>query len=108
MGNISHLPHVLAAALMNASNSNELKSAGKGFIDTSRIASGPANIWTDILVTNSHNTMRGIDKVIAELLKLKKAVESEDRKAIEKLLSKARTKRAAMINYKIKSKEMIS
>ena len=108
MGNVSHLPHVLAAALMNASNAKELNSAGKGFIDTSRIASGPANIWTDILVANSHNTMRGIDKVIAELLKLKKAVESEDRKAIEKLLSKARTKRAAMINYKIKSKEIIS
>ena len=105
---ISHLPHVIAAALVNATNADELKSAGKGFIDTSRIASGPANIWTDILVTNSNNTIRGIDKIIAELLRLKKAIKNEDEKEVEKLLSKARDKRATMINYKIKSKELIS
>lgn len=42
MANISHLPHVMAAALINASKQKELELAGKGFIDTSRIASGPA------------------------------------------------------------------
>ena len=46
---ISHLPHITAAALINASKTEELKFAGKGFIDTSRIASGPANIWADVL-----------------------------------------------------------
>jgi len=49
--NVSHLPHIAAAALINASCSEELKFAGKGFIDTSRIASGPVNIWTYCLLT---------------------------------------------------------
>ncbi len=53
--NVSHLPHITAAALINANNSEELKFAGKGFIDTSRIASGPANIWADVLLTNANN-----------------------------------------------------
>jgi len=106
--NVSHLPHITAAALINANNNEELKFAGKGFMDTSRIASGPANIWADVLLTNANNTTKGIDKIIAELVKLKKAIKKENKREIEKLLAKARTKRAAMIKYKIKKKEIIS
>jgi prephenate dehydrogenase len=105
---ISHLPHIAAAALINANSSETLKFAGKGFIDTSRIASGPANIWSDVLLTNANNTIKGIDKIVAELLKLKKAIKSEDKKQIEKLLEAARNKRAALIDYKIKKKELLS
>jgi len=106
--NISHLPHIAAAALINSSKSEELKFAGKGFIDTSRIASGPANIWADVLLTNTANTIRGIDKIIAELLKIQKAIKSGNKKQIENLLQKARNKRTALINYKIKKQELIS
>ena len=42
---ISHVLHIVAAALINANDIEELKFAGKGFIDTTRIASGPANIY---------------------------------------------------------------
>lgn len=105
---VSHLPHIVAAALINANNSKTLKFAGRGFMDTSRIASGPANIWADVLATNADNTTRGIDKVIVELRKLKKSIKSKDKKQIEKLLAKARSKRATLINYKIKEKELIS
>jgi prephenate dehydrogenase len=106
--NVSHLPHIVAAALINANDAKELKFAGRGFMDTSRIASGPANIWADVLLTNANNTTKGIDKVIAELLKLKKAVKSGDKKQIEKLLEAARAKRAALIKQKIKRRELIS
>ena len=105
--NVSHLPHLTAAALTNANKTEELKFAGKGFIDTSRIASGPANIWADVLLTNANNTTRGIDKIIAELRKLKKAIKAGDKKQIEKLLEAAKTKRAALIKHKIKKKELI-
>lgn len=106
--NVSHLPHVLAAALINANSGEDLKFAGKGFMDTSRVASGPANIWADVLLTNTKNTSRGIDNVIAELTKLKKAIRDENKSEIEKLLKKARNKRAVLIDYKLKKKEIIS
>ena len=106
--NVSHLPHITAAALINANNNEELKFAGKGFMDTSRIASGPANIWADVLLTNANNTTKGIDKIIAELVKLKKAIKKENKREIEKLLAKARAKRATLIKYKYKKKEIIS
>jgi prephenate dehydrogenase len=85
----------------------EMKFAGKDFLDTSRIASGPANIWTDVLLTNTENISGGIDKVIAELHKLKKAIDNKDGKQIEKLLAAARKKRADLIDYKIEQKEII-
>jgi prephenate dehydrogenase len=106
--NVSHLPHITAAALINANNSEGLKFAGKGFMDTSRVASGPANVWADVLLTNKNNMLRGIDKIIAELTKFKKAIKGENKGKIEKLLEKARDKRTELINYKIKNKEMIS
>jgi prephenate dehydrogenase len=106
--NVSHLPHMIAAALINANSSKDLEFAGKGFMDTSRVASGPANIWADVLLTNTKNISRGIDKVIAELTKLKEAIKGENKREIEKLLEKARDKRAELINYKIKKREIIS
>jgi prephenate dehydrogenase len=104
---VSHLPHVTAAALINASDPQQLTFAGKGFIDTSRVASGPENVWSDILITNTANTARGIDKVIAELRKLQKAIRAKDQKRVQKLLAAARTKRAALIRYKMRRKELL-
>jgi len=104
---VSHLPHITAAALVNASNMEEMKFAGKGFMDSSRIASGPANIWADVLMTNTQNIIRGIDRLTAELAKLKKVIRSGDRKKIEKLLDAARTKRSKLVKYKMNRKELI-
>jgi prephenate dehydrogenase len=106
-GCVSHLPHITAASLINANTDVMLKYAGKGFIDTSRIASGPVNIWADILLTNTKNSIQGIDRIIAELVKVKKALKSQDRKKVERLLERAREKRAAMMKYKIKRKELL-
>lgn len=106
--NVSHLPHVAATALINANNEEELKFAGKGFIDTSRTASGPANIWSDVLLTNISNMTKGIDKIIAELMKIKTAIQKENKQQIEQLLEEARTKRTNLIKYKYKQKELIT
>jgi prephenate dehydrogenase len=103
--NVSHLPHLMAVALVNANRSGDLKFAGKGFMDTSRIASGPANIWADVLLTNAANTAKAIDKVVVELRKLQKGIGGANRSQIEKMLEKARDKRAAMVQYKMQRKE---
>jgi prephenate dehydrogenase len=95
--NISHLPHILATSLVNATDARELKFAGKGFVDTTRIASSPPNIWTDILLSNATNTSRNINRLVAKLLKLKKAIDSHDRDEISKFLESARGKRAVLL-----------
>jgi len=108
LANVSHLPHIIATGLVNASDPRDMKSAGKGFLDSTRIASGPANVWTDVLLANTHNLIEGIDRVLVELSAIKQALEAEDRRAIEALLEGARKKRAALVAYKIKKKELLS
>jgi prephenate dehydrogenase len=96
LANVSHLPHVLAAALMNASDPGELAYCGTGFLDTSRIASGPPSVWADVLLTNAANILRGIAKTTTELSKFGDAIEAGDRRAIERLLGTASNRRNAL------------
>ena len=82
--------------------------AGKGFLDSTRIASGPPTVWTDVLLANRANIVEGIDRALAELSKLRAAIKSGQREEIEQLLETARRKRAALVKYKIRKKELPS
>lgn len=106
--NVSHLPHVIAAGLVNASDRGDMKFASKGFLDSTRIASGPATIWTDVLLANRENIARGINRVIVELSKLQRAIKNGKREEIRQLLDDAGKRRAALVKYKIRKKELFS
>jgi prephenate dehydrogenase len=58
-------------------------------------------------MTNAQNTIRGIDRLTAELTKLKKVIRAGNRKKSEKLLDAARTKRSNLVKYKMNRKELI-
>lgn len=105
--NISHLPHVIAAGLVNASDDEDMKFAGKGFLDSTRISSGPASIWTDVLLANRENIAAGLDRTIAELSRLQAAIRDGQRDRITELLETARRKRADLVKYKIRRKELL-
>ena len=59
-------------------------------------------------LANADNIADGIDRVLTELSKLRAAVKERDRKEIEALLEAARRKRASLIKYKIRKKELLS
>src|SRR5438477_145722 len=53
---VSHLPHLLAATLINtvaAKNEHAFRVVGPGFRDSTRIAAGPPAMWREILRENS-------------------------------------------------------
>jgi prephenate dehydrogenase len=65
---ISHLPHVVAAALMRlASGAGGLEIASSGFRDTTRVASGDPEIWRDIFATNRAAILEALDAYRREL-----------------------------------------
>jgi prephenate dehydrogenase len=105
--NISHLPHVMAAGLVNASDDADMRFAGKGFLDSTRIASGPATVWTDVLLANRANIAAGIDRAIVQLARLQTAIKKGNRARIAQLLESARRKRAGLVKYKIRKKELL-
>jgi len=106
--NISHLPHLIAAGLVNASDRDDMRFAGKGFLDSTRIASGAASVWTDVLLANTENLIAGIDRATGELSELRRAIKDRDREALEALLDGASKKRAWLVKYKIRKKELLS
>jgi prephenate dehydrogenase len=103
---ISHVPQAAAASLVNATPATDLAFAAKGFVDTSRIASGPAEVWSDVFLTNGPAVSQGIDRMMLELARLRRAIDRGDRKAIEAFLSAAADRRARMIEAKIQRKEL--
>ena len=77
---LSHLPQMAASALMQvvgeAVGDEGLGLAGKGLVDTTRLASSPAEIWKDIAATNADEIGSALDTLIAVLTELRKDLES--------------------------------
>ena len=67
---ISHLPHLLAAVLVNTVSEKcppAFDFCGPGFRDTTRIASGPPQMWTEILGENRAAVGNALDALIEKL-----------------------------------------
>jgi prephenate dehydrogenase len=82
---LSHLPQLTASALMqvvgNAVGEAGLELAGRGLVDTTRLASSPAEIWRDIASTNADEIRPALDTLIAILEDLRGDLTSGDRLA---------------------------
>jgi prephenate dehydrogenase len=82
---LSHLPQLTASALMqvvgDAVGEAGLELAGRGLIDTTRLASSPAEIWRDIASTNADEIRPALDTLIAILDDLRGDLTSGDRLA---------------------------
>jgi prephenate dehydrogenase len=97
---VSHLPHVLAFAMMNAIGAQPqakdlLSLAGPGFRDFTRIAASDAAVWRDILMANSTQVLTQIQWFRSSLDALDHAVTQGDAHAIETLIAQASDARAA-------------
>ena len=83
----SHLPHVVASALVNAilgkPGAGESDFIGTGFTDTTRLASGSPMMWRDIALTNSEAIQKAINDLQLELSELKNALAAQDGAALE-------------------------
>ncbi|HUR47118.1 MAG TPA: prephenate dehydrogenase/arogenate dehydrogenase family protein [Candidatus Saccharimonadales bacterium] len=96
----SHLPHVVAAELANYVLSpvhprEQAMLCANGFRDTTRIASGSAEMWRDISLANRKNLSRVLGVFIEDLQEFQHALEHEDLKVIEDFFSKAKERRDA-------------
>lgn len=70
VGLISHLPHLAAAALLEAiraTNASAFPLAGNGLRDATRIASGPPAMWSEILCENREAVRHGLHAMIEKL-----------------------------------------
>lgn len=72
---ISHLPQLATTALMEVVGttvaSRGLRLAGQGLVDTTRLASSPADVWRDVCLTNADEIGRALDLLIERLSDLR-------------------------------------
>src|SRR4051812_22381031 len=81
IGDVSHLPHALAATLVDLQEDGALELAGKGFLDATRIAGGDGGLWRDILLDNRENLKASLGRLrlkLEELEGLLDPAKSED------------------------------
>lgn len=101
---ISHLPHVVAASLVNlikTSDSEEgtmkLIAAG-GFKDITRIASSSPIMWQQICLTNKSNISQLLDEYIESLEQIKSQIEQSDSEQLYQFFDDARQYRDSFID----------
>lgn len=93
LGEVSHLPHVVAAALVRAVSKDALGYGGGGFGDSTRIANGDPVLWADILLANRNEICKATDKMLNELRGFRGALARGNRDEVVRLLEKAKSKR---------------
>jgi prephenate dehydrogenase len=71
MAYVSHLPQLVASGLMRVIGphvgADGLAVSGQGLADSTRLASSPAGVWTDICQTNAAPLGKALDALIADL-----------------------------------------
>lgn len=97
-GRASHLPHVVAAALVNyvlspAHPQEQRTLCASGFRDTTRIASGSPDMWRDIALANRDHLMRSLGVFIEDLSAFKDAMESGDPESLREFFNLAKQRR---------------
>jgi prephenate dehydrogenase len=101
LGAVSHLPHVVAFALMGAliDIRTEVPSldlaghSGGGLRDTTRIAASSPEMWRDIFLWNRENVVTCIEAYERSLGDLKRLIRAGDAAGIEKTLERAKQER---------------
>lgn len=101
---ISHLPHVIAASLVNLVKDSDSADgimkmiAAGGFKDITRIASSSATMWQQICLTNTNNIATLLTDYINSLQNILTDLEAKDDNALYQLFDSARIYRDSFIN----------
>jgi len=91
---VSHLPHLIAFALMNAISGQPqakdfLSLAGPGFRDFTRIAASDPHVWRDIMVSNREELLAQAKIFQRNLQALELMISSGNGEALEGLIEQA-------------------
>ncbi|MFY9204095.1 MAG: prephenate dehydrogenase/arogenate dehydrogenase family protein, partial [Limnochordia bacterium] len=96
---ISHLPHLAAAALVQAAAAVDveypvtLALAAGGFKDTTRIASGDPSLWREICFSNKEQIITMIDHFVGYLAAMRQALAGDREQEFVDQLAKAKAVR---------------
>lgn len=99
--NTSHLPHVLAYALMNFLfknlKENTFLFSGGSLEEYTRIASSDPVMWKDIMISNKKEILKAIQGFKESIDEIHNLIELEDTKSLKDLLSSIQENRNSLL-----------
>lgn len=97
----SQLCHVIASALVDSAEDNEITAFGGGsYEDLTRIAMINAPLWTELFLSNKTELISMISIFEKSLSQIKNAIINEDENSLKSILSSVREKRMQMKKLK--------
>ena len=99
---ISHLPHLIAAGLVNLVKHNDCEQqymktvAAGGFKDITRIASSSPVMWEQICTTNSENISSVLDSYISSLIQFRVEIDKKNGAELNRLFTESRDYRNSL------------
>ena len=99
LARVSHLPHMIAFSVMNATLAkpvpgvDALAYAGSAFDSLTRVAASPVEMWRDICVENRDALLSAVTEFETALAQLKTAIAKGDGKALADAMSQAQMER---------------
>ena len=94
----SHLPFVVASALVEAFPPEARPLIGPGFTSATRLAATPSSMMLDIISTNRVNVIESIDRLQSNLEKYKELLEQERYVELDNLFSIISNMRESLLN----------
>jgi prephenate dehydrogenase len=100
----SHLPHLLAFALVDTlaqhpGSEDIFRFAAGGFRDFTRIASSDPVMWRDISIANSDALLEALDLFLARMMALRESLRDQDAAELEKTFARARAARETYLQW---------
>lgn len=95
---VSHLPQVLATALVNeaADRTNTLELVAGGFRDLTRVAASDPSMWVDVLELNTPKLVAVIEDFRERLLRVSTALADNDDESIRDFLARGQEIRRSL------------
>lgn len=100
---VSHLPHILAAALVEvvAREGSAMDLAGGSFRDLTRVAGAESSWWSDLLGANARHVGEAISSLEEALSSWKTALAGNDRAWVGAALEAARKQRSGLGEHQV-------
>lgn len=101
---VSHLPHIIAASLVNLVQASDSEDgimrmiAAGGFKDITRIASSSPEMWQQICLTNTDNISLLLKNYISSLSQIQTILDTRDSDCLYDLFGNARSYRETFAN----------
>jgi prephenate dehydrogenase len=101
---VSHLPHIVAYALVGqiagySDARSLLGHTGGGFRDTTRIAGSSPEMWRDVCLSNRDALLQALDDYLAEFERLRGLLAAHDGAGLEARFATARMARARWLKH---------